>query len=226
MAVAPDASVAIVHVSPAHVAAGPDVCVSDVSVAFAEGASVTETLNESDGPLLLTVSVYVASVPAMAVAGPDFAMLTSASTPMDVVALAVSFAGAGSGVAEEMVAVFVTGPVVSAGMFRTTSNVAVAPAANVAAVHAVDAHANAGPLVCVIETNVIPAGATSFTETADASDGPLFEAVIVQVVSVPATAVAGTDFVTDRSALVVMLLVAVDVWFAAFGSGVEALTSA
>src|SRR3954451_4785322 len=65
----------------------PVVCDSETNVVFAGTASVSETLDAADGPLFVSVIVYVMSVPAVEVAGPLLLMVRSADA--DTVAGAV-----------------------------------------------------------------------------------------------------------------------------------------
>ena len=63
-----------------------------------------------------------------------------------------------------------------------TENVAVAPEASEAMLQEIVApvvQVNVGPVVCISETNVVPAGSVSVQETLVAVDGPAFETVIV-----------------------------------------------
>src|SRR5438874_1890404 len=92
----------------------------------------------------------------------------------------------------------------------TTVNVAEAPAARVAMLPetmpfvpvAGFVKVNAGPLGCVSETNVVPAGSVSRSETLWASFGPLLVTVRVKVRLLPACAGLGEPVsVTARSAL-------------------------
>lgn len=60
---------------------------------------------------------------------------------------------------------------------------------------------NNGPLFCVNETNVIPAGIGSVRVAVTESSGPRFDRVMSYVTFAPAGASAGPDFETPRSAL-------------------------
>ena len=62
------------------------------------------------------------------------------------------------------------------------------------------AHGNAATQSPAFDTNVSPAGVTSATDTAAASDGPAFVTVIVYVTLFPATTVVVPVFVIDTSA--------------------------
>jgi hypothetical protein len=100
VAVAPTGTVTAVHVivpvAPAggvvQVKAGPDVCVWEANVVLAGSVSVKVTLAASDGPLFVTVSVYVAVMPAVAVGGPLFVTARSAAVVTIVVAVDRLFA--------------------------------------------------------------------------------------------------------------------------------------
>ena len=94
------------------------------------------------------------------------------------------FAGVGSVVLDDAEAVFVI--VVPFAIFaptlKTSVNVADAPLASVPIVQLTDpvpptdgfVHVKAGPVFCVSETNVVPAGSVSLSVTLCASLGPLF----------------------------------------------------
>src|SRR5437870_1041070 len=125
--------------------------------------------------------------------------------------VAVLSAPFGSAVAEVTVATLVITDTmgVDALTFTTRENVAVAPDANVAMVAvtvpvpptAGVVSENAGPAVCIIETNVVFAGIASVNETLDAGSGPALVSVIVYVRFVPATTGFGAPlFNTLRSA--------------------------
>src|SRR5437868_1616946 len=97
--------------------------------------------------------------------------------PTVVVAVAVLFAGVGSGVDEAIVTVSdtaVPGAIVS-GTLKVNWNVALAPALNVAIVQTigpVPLQLKAGPVVWFAETKVIPAGRVSVSVTVEAFEGP------------------------------------------------------
>ena len=188
------ASVAIVQVTVpalpapgfAHVNTGPVPCTSDAKVVPAGKASVRLTVLAFDGPLLTTVIAYVAVAPATTVAGP--VMLTARSLDVTTFAAAVEvlLLGLLSGVTTTRVAVFDTVPIASDATLRTTVNVAVAPAASGARLHdsvppcpaGGSVHVNAGPVFCVYDANVVPAGSVSVNVTCAESDGPLLVTVI------------------------------------------------
>src|SRR5262245_18699578 len=101
-----------------------------------------------------------------------------------VLALAVLFPGVGSAVVALTVAVLVmTVPgLMLDGTLNTNWTDALAPAASDAMVHVMGPaggalQENAGPVCCVAEATVVPAGAASVSVTLAASDGPAFETV-------------------------------------------------
>src|SRR5436309_626449 len=111
----------------------------------------------------------------------------SAAVLTVVVAVALLFAGTGSTVVDVTLAVLEMVPVAAALTFTTSVNVAEAPDANVA-MFAVAVpvpptagvvSVKAGPEVCIIETNVVPAGTASASETVSVSPRRSF--VIVNV---------------------------------------------
>ena len=104
--------------------------------------------------------------------------------PTVVVTLAVLFDGVGSGVVEAIVTVFdVDVPAgVLSGTLNVNWNVALAPEANDAIVQTigpVPLQLNAGPVVWLAETKVMPAGTVSVSVTLAAVDGPAFAAMTV-----------------------------------------------
>jgi hypothetical protein len=115
----------------------------------------------------------------------------------------------------------------------TKLNVAEAPLASDAMLHVImpvpptagAAQLNEGPLVCVAETNVVPAGVVSVSCTLAASDGPAFATVTVYVMSVPGATAAGPFFVTLTSALAATVAVVV-AEFVGVGSVVDEVTVA
>lgn len=172
-----------------HVNVGPAVCVSDTNVVPAGTASVTVTPAASEGPPFAAVIVYVRFVPAVALAGPLFVIARSAATPTVAVAVAALFAGRGSEVVVDTVAVFVIVVPFAAdgGIMTTSENVAELPLASVAALQvtvpvppaAGVVQVNAGPAVWVIDTNVVLVGMASVSDGAWASEGPLSATVMV-----------------------------------------------
>ena len=110
--------------------------------------------------------------------------LMSALAPRVAVVAEVLFAADGSGVvADARVAVFSMLPVAAGETAKTSVNVAGLAGANAAMVHVVVAptvaHVNAGPPVCVAETNVVFAGPMSVRVTFAAVEGPPFVATTV-----------------------------------------------
>ena len=105
------------------------------------------------------------------------------------VAVAALFPALGSAVVAVTDAVLLIVPLAEALTFTTTVKVAVAPATSDPAVQLIVpvpptgglVQTNAGPPLCVSETNVAFAGTASVSATVCASDGPLFVIVIVNV---------------------------------------------
>ena len=76
----------------------------------AGSGSTMVTCWASDGPRFVAVTVQVIVLPATVAAGPSLERETSALSVTSAVVVAVSLAGLGSGVEEETLAVFVSGP--------------------------------------------------------------------------------------------------------------------
>jgi hypothetical protein len=210
VAFVPVSSVPTLHVTvvvPVHV---PCVEVADVAVMPAGNTSVTMVFTAVDGPLFVTTIVKMIAPPgATLVAFAVLRMLTSVGPGLAAVAtVELLLAGVGSVVAVVIVAVLLIPPIATWGTATTMSNVADPPAAKSASVQftgpvpptAGAAQMNAGPLVCVKDTNVVPAGVVSLIATVVASDGPAFVAVSVYVMLLPETTVAGPDFTIATSA--------------------------
>src|SRR5258707_989019 len=116
-------------------------------------------------------------------------MDTSAETPTVAELVALLLAGFGSVTGDETVAVFViVEPFATvAPTLSTIVKEAEAPFASVASVQLTDpvpptagfAQVNAGPVACVSDTKVVPAGSASVSVTLCASFGPLFMTVTV-----------------------------------------------
>ena len=98
------------------------------------------------------------------------------AAPSSVIAVLLSLAAAGSGVALATVAVFTIGSGVTypAGMAYVVVIVPTAPAASVPS-----AHGKAVVHAPAFDTNVRPGGVGSATVTATASDGPAFVTTVV-----------------------------------------------
>src|SRR4051812_16116666 len=118
-------------------------------------------------------------VPAVTVAGPVLVTAISARVRTVVVAVALLLAPDTSVVMLLAIAVLLTvAPLTALGLRRTTTeNVADAPAGSVAIVSpmkfALFVRLNAGPVVWICETNVVPAGSESVRTTVWASLGPV-----------------------------------------------------
>src|SRR5206468_2679512 len=145
----------------------------------AGSGSLIETLWASLGPALLAVIVYVRSWPGMTDAGPVFVTARSACGVTAVLAVDESLLGSVSAVSVVPVAVF-DRPLVTPELTCSTSvKVALAPAARVpvtrVTVPLLPTNGvivpNPGPLFRVSDTNVVPAGSGSLTETNCASLG-------------------------------------------------------
>lgn len=190
VALCPAVSVPIVQVnvpvapgaSGVQVNVGPLVCVTLANVAFAGTVSVIVTVDAVDGPLFVTVIVNAPVVPLGAVAG-VLVMARSATVwlPLDD---AVLFAGLGSGVVLETVAVFVIVPPKAAAVWTTMVSVALPPDAIDGIVQViVPVPPTAGLLhekpAPEAETNVVFAGTASITEIDCAVFGPALLTVTV-----------------------------------------------
>jgi hypothetical protein len=115
---------------------GPLVCDSDTNVVFAGVVSVHATVDASDGPLFVTVIVYVTFVPAVPLPAATFVIARSALVVTVVFAVPELFPPLGSVDAVDAVAVFVTvEPEGALELMRTTrEKTADAPLASDAAV--------------------------------------------------------------------------------------------
>src|SRR5207237_9443779 len=117
----------------------------------------------SDGPRCWCVIVYVTFEPATAAAGPLFVTLTSALADTVVIAVEALLLPFGSGVVAVTFAVLLSVlPFATPGAIcAVTENVAVAPEASEEMPQAIVAPVvpvNVGPVVCISEANVVPAG--------------------------------------------------------------------
>jgi hypothetical protein len=131
----------------------------------------------------------VALAPGVTPAGPVFTTATSAAVVTVAVVVDVLFALLGSVVVVVTLATFETLLPLAADDARCITNEKVAETFDEsdAIVHVIVpvpptggvAHAKAGPSVWDAETNVIPAGTASVSETVVAFDGPLFVTVTV-----------------------------------------------
>jgi hypothetical protein len=164
--------------------AGPVGCDSETKVVFGGKVSDIVTVVASDGPLLVTVMLYVRFVPAVAVAGAVLTTEMSALRVTVVVTVGLFPVAFGSEVAVETRAVLETVPDAFGAMWTVIEKVA-DPVANEPIVQlmlpvpptAGLLHENAGPDVCEAETNVVFAGIVSVSETLAAAEGPLFVSV-------------------------------------------------
>jgi hypothetical protein len=170
-----------------HVKAGPVFCVREANVVLAGSTSDHATVCAASGPLFWTVMVYAAVVPTViGPAGPVFTIDMSADATCTA-EVAELLAGLGSPDVDVAVAVFV---MVVPGLpvtFTTRLNCAEAPGLIVASEQLTVppastggvVHAKPGPVFCVREVNVVPAGKGSFQATSVALSGPLFAMAIV-----------------------------------------------
>src|SRR5262245_49929679 len=173
--VAPDATSPTVHV-PVVASYAPGAGTEDTNWSPAGRLSVTSTAVAGFGPWFSTVTVTVIVSPTRTpAAGTDVVTSTSASRLSTVVKLAELFAAAGCGVVLETVAVLTKVAVVAT---VAGTNVAVivrlAPGARVPR-----SHGNCVEQAPVFETNAVPDGAGSATDTRSAFDGPLLVTVSV-----------------------------------------------
>ncbi|PYQ48228.1 MAG: hypothetical protein DMF59_16605 [Acidobacteria bacterium] len=129
------------------------------------------------------MTVYVMFDPAVTGSGLSLFVTARSGPATVVVAEELLLAGLASADAEPPVAVLVIADPAPAFADTTIENVDVAPAASVAILQEIvpvpptagAEHANAGPLLCVSETNVVPVGTTSVNVTVCASLVPTFE---------------------------------------------------
>src|SRR3954462_13230585 len=100
----------------------PVVCDSETNVVLAGTASVSETVDAADGPLFVSVTVYVMSVPATAVAGPLLLMVRSADADTVAGAVWLLLFKFGSALSPVAVAVLLSVPVKVGLMFAVSVN--------------------------------------------------------------------------------------------------------
>ena len=175
--------------------------VSDPVVPAGIGSVITTPAGSIDGPLFVSVIVYVVEVPAEIEATPSvLVMARSAAAVTIVLSLAVSLAGTGSGVVDVAVAVSVISP--SIVVARMTATVTDAPLTITPTGHETTPAAwEQLPWLGTAETKVIAPGSVSVTTTPAASEGPRLETVSMYVTSSPATTgSARSVFVMARSA--------------------------
>lgn len=149
--------------------------------------------------------------PTVAPFGPVLVIVTSAETEMIVLAELLLFDGFVSDAEVETTAVLETiipfasdddaftvrencadCPFKSVGMLQTT--LPAEPAAGLLQLAL-------GPVDCVMDANVVPAGRVSVKDTVDAGSGPLLDTVMVYVKLDPAVAVGGAVLVIPTSAV-------------------------
>jgi hypothetical protein len=155
--------------------------VADTNVTPAGSASVMVRLAASEGPLFVTTSEYATDDPATTLAGPALAIARSALAVTVVEALAVLFAGSGSAVVEDTLAVSDSDPAWAGAVTVTVMAGALVPAVRVALVQVTETlpvfeQAQPAP---VADTKVTTAGSVSVTVRFAASEGPLSVTVSV-----------------------------------------------
>ena len=172
-----------------QVNAGVPDCVNEEKPVPAGTGCVTVTLFAVDGPLFVTVIVYVMIVPGMP--GPPAVTVTDRSDAAGRVTLAVAelLPGTVSALNVDTVAVFDTVVPASEAPYAATSvNCAEAPEANgTGSVQPTVPFVpgggveqlNVGPVFCTRDTNVIPAGSASPKPTVSAASGPALATVMV-----------------------------------------------
>jgi hypothetical protein len=147
----------------------------------AGSGSLRVTLSASDGPLLVTVIVYVTTLPAMTGSGVTvLRSATSAARLTRVVAVELLFAAAGSAVAFVAIAAVLDRVVPSATLeatLTTICQVTLPPAARPAEVQ-VTVPATL-PQAGLADTKLVPAGIVSPTVKPVLSEGPRLSTVIV-----------------------------------------------
>jgi hypothetical protein len=206
--------------------AGPVVCDSETNVVFGGRVSAMVTEPESDGPLFVTVMVYVMFAPASSKGEAVLTTPMSALVVSVVVAVELLLLALGSGDVVVTLAVLLIVPVALELIWTVTENVAEAPLISVASMQVIVpvppaegvVQENAGPVVCDSETNVVFAGSTSARVTEVASDGPLFVTAMVYVRFEPAAALAAAVLTTPRSALLVTVVLTVELLLFGFAS--------
>src|SRR5262245_12453539 len=160
---APAASVAIVgHVTTFPVNVPPPVALTDVVPAGS--VSFTTTFAAADGPLFVTLTMYVTLVPVITtLSGPSLAMATSATGSTVVVNVLRLFVRSGSMVVVVTAAISVTAPPAAGGV-TTSVKLTFSPTPSVAIVGQVTTLPANVPLPVAL-TNVTPAGSVSVSTT-------------------------------------------------------------
>ena len=173
--VPPLARSALVQVKVPAAIAHPTVDV-DGDPKFTGNVSLTSGANAVDGPLFVTVNVYVTDPPAFTDAGPVFTIARSACGVTVVDSVDVLFDGSGSAVVLDTVAVFDSTPLTGAVPLTVATNVS--PLARSALVHVNTSSVIAQPTV-EVEGDPRLTGNVSDTVGATAVDGPLLVTVSV-----------------------------------------------
>ena len=181
-----------------------------------------------DGPALKMVLTYSMVVPGVADAGPTSVIATSASRPVSTVLEALLLAGSGSVVpaGDRRACGVLTSDPRAGGRAETgcherraSAGAGDRPSRRSCPSPDGDAHAEPQLAVHVHVTPVNGTGNASVTEAPTAALGPLLATVIVHVNGAPAaTAGALGVFVTETSATIAAVSVALATSFAAFGS--------
>jgi hypothetical protein len=167
---------------------GPVFCTIETNVVPAGSGSSKVVGAEVSGPLFEAVIVQEIWVPEFAVAGPIFVMARSLELTVSANRLLL-LSGLSSVVDDDTLAVFenVVPLAVPLGMCPVSVKVAVTPAARLAIVQVIVPpkpgegwllQSKAGPLFCVMETNVIVPGRVSVSEKLRAGSGPPLFTVI------------------------------------------------
>src|SRR5437867_4243201 len=168
------------------VVAQPAGAVKETKVVFAGIASVSERPEESLGPLLVSVIVYVMLLPARTGSGVSIFLIARSATGVTVVVtdeLLFAVLVSKLSVVTDAVSVIET-----ALPTRTVNvNCALVPEASMTIPHDTVPlvpgvglpHVATGPLFCTSETNVVPGGSGSLHTTLLAASGPALATVIV-----------------------------------------------
>ena len=160
---------------------GPSSCTPETKVIPAGIESVSVSVTVSSGPRFVTPTAYETSVSSADSVGPVLVTTTS-ENGVPVTTVAESLSGFGS-VAVATLATLVNEVPgnVAAGMWKTNVKLAVLPSVNEAMVQLIVpmespalgyAQTNVGPLFCVPETKVMPAGMASVKVSVAVSSGP------------------------------------------------------
>jgi hypothetical protein len=229
-AVAPAARVGRVQLTetfPTFVHVHP-VPLAETKVTPAGRVSATATFAASDGPMFTATRAYATLPPPTTVAGPVLVNARSADGVTVVLAVDELFAAFGSFVVEATEAPLDRAAPWAGAVTVTVTVGAVVPVASAGRVQLTDTFpvfVQVQP-VPVADTKVTPEGRVSVTVKETASEGPAFATTSWYATLPAAATVAGPLFTMERSACATTAVVALDVLFAGFGSGVVAVTAA